>query len=405
MKLLKFKKQMWMLLIIGLCQHGHSNGELKGGGGGVLKCPGKSEFYDLYEGRILRNYRYDHALDELNNHISEPSEAFISLENNLGDDIFSKKEIPKVNRFLNIIIGKMKTLNYYSAFDIQTAVSQSYQNMVILENVDINEIKDSERLIVSKGCAYEQLALYNDANNTIYIDGNSIKNLSLLDRVALLLHESLYRLFRMKYGHKDSTIVRETVSSILNYIDDFEKYQRVTSNKIYGYLVEPDFDRSFSGTNSGLFYDKYRYIDRVYGIEKSFTFTRMPITELKRAIAYQIEKYDLASVNKIEISADLKRGCKTTYGNFVIAQNGGTIPDAEIESIEFPQHLSRYSVIKLKLKENKQHVETELVCFLNQIRIDLAIHLESKTQLRSKFIVDKILSLEHTLATYQRNKK
>lgn len=64
-----------------------------------------------------------------------------------------------------------------------------------------------------KNCSIEQVALYTDGDNEVHIVEEIWKELSNVDRAALLVHEALYRNLR-SFGETDSDRARKTVGHL-----------------------------------------------------------------------------------------------------------------------------------------------------------------------------------------------
>lgn len=64
---------------------------------------------------------------------------------------------------------------------------------------------------IPQGCAFEQLAIFDDSEVRLFIDREIWNALNNQNRAALIGHELIYRNDRMLYGYSDSNKTRELV--------------------------------------------------------------------------------------------------------------------------------------------------------------------------------------------------
>ncbi len=75
---------------------------------------------------------------------------------------------------------------------------------------------DSDRVMVDPGCAYEQIATWDEQVGKIFVDEELVNALDPVSLGALFLHESIYKIARVYSGEVDSNETRELVARIFS---------------------------------------------------------------------------------------------------------------------------------------------------------------------------------------------
>lgn len=186
-------KKMMMLLILTLVANNvfAAGGDRVGNGGDVVVCGKKVELLDIYEAR-LAGYKLK---------TPEGATYYQMVEN-----VITKKIAPiqpiRGNRYLN----NLRTLNVEIQF---------------LPGINLNNVDDAGMVALPKGCSLEQVAIQlsddvrpaGKKRYTVSLDlWNQMDN---LNKVALILHELIYREAIQSETITTSMMVRAMVGEIL----------------------------------------------------------------------------------------------------------------------------------------------------------------------------------------------
>lgn len=91
--------------------------------------------------------------------------------------------------------------------DFKNQVSQVKSILVFLPSgIGLEPTNDAFPIINQRGCRFEQVANYDDAENRLYIDQEIFNALDSVNRAALYVHEAVYAMARKNVG--DSSSVR-----------------------------------------------------------------------------------------------------------------------------------------------------------------------------------------------------
>lgn len=186
-------KKIMMLLILSLVsgQVFAAGGDRVGNGGDVIICGKKVELLDIYEAR-LSGYK-----------LKTPEGANY---NKMLENIITKKMAPiqpiRANRYLS----NLRTLN---------------SEMQFLPGITLNDVDDAGVVAIPKGCTLEQVAI--QLSDDVRPAGKKRYTVSLdlwnqmddLNKVALILHEVIYREAIQSETVTTSMMVRAMVGEIL----------------------------------------------------------------------------------------------------------------------------------------------------------------------------------------------
>lgn len=179
------------------------NGDKTGNGGGSWVCYNsngdikKMEFIDFFEATNQHGWKIRQYLGLNHNEI-------------LHNYLIRLQEIDR-----NLFIGLTPILSEFK--NQMKVVSDAELNFV----PDMNAIIRPERSWCKKGQILPQtIANYTD-ENILYLDLDRFnnKNFTSTMRAGLLLHEILYKYFRIKYQDQDSTRTRKLVGLIASTLD------------------------------------------------------------------------------------------------------------------------------------------------------------------------------------------
>ena len=160
-------------------------GAISGGGGRAIVCRDtnkkiiSAELLDLYEGRVQYGYQ------------------------------IPTTNVPYVSQYHEALKNISKGR---PGFDYSGYADYVNQLMRLLpDGTGLIPIDDSEEVIIPKNCKTEQLANYNDNQETLLVDGEIFENLSETNKAALISHETIYSILR-KMGDTNSIMARQMVA-------------------------------------------------------------------------------------------------------------------------------------------------------------------------------------------------
>ena len=166
-------------------------GNEKGNGGGMHYCPAKAnqEVYDVYEGKK----RYQLEIIDTANSVSE-------------------------NNVLSNAIKKLAKLNqrFAHAIEEQIEFMQDERNFRLDPDIQLTPVPDANILMVDRGCAYEQLANWDDISNSVFVRADLFEKMTSFNKAALKLHEAVYKASRIRVDVKNSDKVRRFVAELLS---------------------------------------------------------------------------------------------------------------------------------------------------------------------------------------------
>ncbi len=183
---MKKKMLFFGLVTLALSSYAHSGG-VDGGGGKSVVCrdaDGKitsAEVLDLYEGRVQ-----------------------YGLQPIVSEDVV-EEQTGKVVMMLSK--GRGEALKN----TLMSTVSYIMQEKVILpDGTELLPVDDSYHVVVPKNCRVEQLANFT-SQNQVLINGEIWRRLDNTNKAALIIHEAIYKVFRM-YGATNSIRARKATA-------------------------------------------------------------------------------------------------------------------------------------------------------------------------------------------------
>lgn len=202
------EKVMLMISAMFFALQAFAGGVSDGGGNAVVCYDGNgqitsAEVFDLYEARNL--YGFGIRNQDSKDSLEVAKFAASSIDHGgAGTD-------PSI-----VVNGQMslRREDMNSNF-VRSYVSYIHQYMKVLSpGVGLKPIDDSNNIIIPKDCKLVQLAVYQDRNDSIFIDGDIWPTLGNTNKAALLVHEALYKKLRMG-GEKTSERARTAVGASL----------------------------------------------------------------------------------------------------------------------------------------------------------------------------------------------
>jgi hypothetical protein len=171
-------------------------GNEKGNGGGIHYCAGQKtqELYDIYEGQARYGY------------IIKPSSL-------------------SVDEQINNTIGKIKKANPYIARNFEEQIKYLKNgHMLLRAKVKLTPIiDDANILLVDEGCAYKQLANWDEVSGNLLVNKDYFDRMNNLNKAAFYTHEALYKVGRdldllpiEQDGNTTSDTVRRMVGEIFS---------------------------------------------------------------------------------------------------------------------------------------------------------------------------------------------
>lgn len=167
-------------------------GVTNGGGGSAIVCRDdkkkivSAELLDLYEGKIQYALQMPQAMGDFATELQRAQEKFDYLNKN-----------PRLESYLNPPFQW-----FYEKFKF------------LPKGVQLKPIPDSLEVLIPENCQIEQLAFFKETN-VILVNADIWEKLSVLDRVGLVVHESVYNAHRAG-GATDSREARKTTSHLLS---------------------------------------------------------------------------------------------------------------------------------------------------------------------------------------------
>lgn len=159
-------------------------GHVVGNGGDVIVCPDRVEMLDLFEGSLF-GVR------------SDPAFASLNAESVLAQ-----------------VLARLARVDPVRAERLTVQAEDFWIQTSGLRDIALNDVPDSEHILIPAKCRLEQIALQNLPQPNPYrmfvVNLDLWERLNGLNRAALLLHELLYR-EAVAAGHKDSRRVRQLV--------------------------------------------------------------------------------------------------------------------------------------------------------------------------------------------------
>jgi tRNA splicing endonuclease len=143
-------------------------GNEKGNGGGIHYCAAEKtqELYDIYEGQA----RYGYTL----------TDKKLSVEN-----------------FIQFAIKRIDSANPYIARLVKEQIDYlQHAHMIVRPNMKLTPVDDAKILLVDEGCEYKQLANWDEVSGNLLVNKNYFDQLNNLNKAALYIHESLYKVGR-----------------------------------------------------------------------------------------------------------------------------------------------------------------------------------------------------------------
>lgn len=182
------------LMILTISSYAYSSGGVDGGGGGSIVCrdaQGKitsAEILDLYEGRVQYSYIQRISQDSVDKQV---------------EDVVERLSFGRGPSFKSYLMS-------YARF-----VSNS--KVILPDGTGLLPVNDANNIIVPKNCQIEQLANFTNQNQVL-VNGEIYNALDNTNKAALIVHEALYKIFRM-YGTTNSTRARKSVALGFSNID------------------------------------------------------------------------------------------------------------------------------------------------------------------------------------------
>jgi hypothetical protein len=168
-------------------------GVTNGGGGKAVVCRDlnreiqSAKLLDLYEAEL----QYD-----------------LVVENSGGDFSLELSRVAKKIEFAT-------SHNRVEAKISLSSLRQNYGHFKILpKGVGIQEIDDSMDVLIPEGCAVEQLAYFKEPK-VILVNGDIWQHLDTINRVGLVVHETIYQLQR-QHGARDSRESRKITGYLMS---------------------------------------------------------------------------------------------------------------------------------------------------------------------------------------------
>lgn len=189
------KKEMLLLGLMTLTVSSYAySGGVDGGGGKSVVCrdnQGKitsAELLDLYEGRIQYSYTQRISQDPIDKQV---------------EDIVDRLAAGRGSSFKSFLMS-------YARF-------VSNAKVILPDGTGLEPVDDANNVIVPKNCKIEQLANFTNQNQ-ILVNGEIYNSLDDANKAALVVHEALYKIFRM-YGATNSVRARKSVALGFSNID------------------------------------------------------------------------------------------------------------------------------------------------------------------------------------------
>lgn len=220
-----------LFLVLNLAMASDDGGGVDGGGGNGVICRSADEtitdvrMLDLYEGEILSGLQF--------------SDRFTSIESALKE-VASKLHSPH----------------------LEYMFLAAYQNFKLLPSgVRLEPIDDSGHIFIPGNCKIEQIANYYNSN-TIYVVSDFFNQMSLTDKVALIVHETIYTIDRAQEV-ENSRYARRVTAHALSDNFSFEDPREgaptksgllcttptikgIYGNKIGSYVLNPELKKNTS---------------------------------------------------------------------------------------------------------------------------------------------------------------
>jgi hypothetical protein len=177
-----------------------ASGGFSDGGGNAVVCRNidssirSAELLDFYEGRI------QYGLQILNQPgkpaLQIAQEVALNMSNGSQGIDYSDVSTVVIN---NILYGAMYLHRSPKRDIISKFTKVTAENMRLLPSgTSLQPLPDSHHIIVPNGCAVEQLAVFKDKTEEVFVVGDIWDQLDNTNQAALLVHEALYKALRLK---------------------------------------------------------------------------------------------------------------------------------------------------------------------------------------------------------------
>ncbi len=217
---------------------GHRNGN--GGGGlvcGNFRSPETVLLLDFWEGSVI--YKID--VDDVEKIKTKPFDTD-------GQPIVGVSE---VHRLAYKAIDKITKINASIGDFTRVEFNKIWKSVVTKEAllhplVAIAPPEDARNWFFRRGCPLKGIALFNDSTNKLYLDSNLYPRLRYSHRAGLLVHESVYKVFRTIYKVADSISTRIATACAFTKEEPCENFDKILSDpsKVKKYF-KPKFNQHF----------------------------------------------------------------------------------------------------------------------------------------------------------------
>ena len=276
-------------------------GQEVGNGGDAVVCryPNGSiksaELLDIYEARTLRG---------VENNTSEKN----SLEEQIQD-----------------LLERLSIISQRRANDYKTEAIRFVANSQILQDVELENIPDSEHVIVKKGCQIEQVAVQREPQfpeDKRYVINKEIwDHFDLINKASLIMHELLYK-EALTYRHKNSQQVRYFNSLLLNddFLTDFQQY---TDKEVASFYTLIGFQNA-EFKKLGVYSKAFIFRSRIHPDPKREAQSYYKNGSLAKLEFNETATIFMKDINKVVIAAPRKSWQHPDFGSIKFSDTGAT---------------------------------------------------------------------------------
>lgn len=236
-------------------------GNEKGNGGGIHFCQADEtqELYDIYEGQA----RY----------------GFTIRSSNLT-----------VDAQVNKAIEKIKKANPYIGKEVEKQVSYLRSNhMIIRARVTLAPVGDAKILLVDQGCAYKQLANWDEVSGNLIVSKDYFDRMDNTNKAALYVHEALYkvgRVLNLLPIEEDGTTTSDTIRRMVGEIFSTSE----SLNQLWD-IVDPQIEIDRQAELN------YLEVKRVQALEASCLKAAEEYNKLAANVVEKVKNKDCKSIN------------------------------------------------------------------------------------------------------------